>query len=181
MSTQFADLLRSQVRNEFTAGQQYIAIAVWFDGQDLPRLAARFYAQSVEERNHAMMMVRYMLDRGWEVDVPGVDPVRNDFSAPSDPIALALSQEQAVTEQCEALFRAARADGDVLSEQFMLWFLKEQVEEVSSMSTLLTIAERAGTDWFQIEEHLAREPDAAPSVDSAAPETAGGALQPLQG
>ncbi len=181
MSTQFADLLRSQVRNEFTASQQYIAIAVWFDGQDLPRLAARFYAQGVEERNHAMMMVRYILDREWEVAVPGVDAVRNDFSAPADPIALALAQERTVTEQCEALFRAARADGDVLSEQFMLWFLKEQVEEVSSMSTLLTITERAGDDWFQIEEHLAREPDAESATDSGAPETAGGALQPLQG
>ncbi len=181
MSTQFADLLRSQVRNEFTASQQYIAIAVWFDGQDLPRLAARFYAQSVEERNHAMMMVRYFLDREWEVGIPGVDAVRNDFSAPADPIAVALAQERSVTEQCEALFRAARTDGDVLSEQFMLWFLKEQVEEVSSMSTLLTIAERAGADWFQIEEHLAREPDAESARDSATPETAGGALEPLQG
>jgi len=181
MSTQFADLLRSQVRNEFTASQQYIAIAVWFDGQDLPRLAARFHAQSVEERNHALMMVRYMLDREWDIAIPGVDAVRNDFETPTDPITVALAQERSVTEQCEALFRAARADGDVLSEQFMLWFLKEQVEEVSSMSTLLTIAERAGKDWFQIEEHLAREPDAEPGADSAAPDTAGGALQPAQG
>src|SRR5690348_13274634 len=50
----FVQLLTEQVRHEFTASQQYIAIAVWFDGHDLPRLATHFYLQSVEERNHAM-------------------------------------------------------------------------------------------------------------------------------
>ncbi|MFC7489561.1 MULTISPECIES: ferritin [unclassified Knoellia] len=174
-TTSFVTLLREQVRHEFTASQQYIAIAVWFDDLDLPRLAERFYAQSVEERNHAMMMVRYMLDRDWDVEIPGVDPVRNSFDRPAEPIALAFEQEKTVTEQCEALFRAARAEGDVLSEQFMLWFLKEQVEEVSSMKTLLTITERADDDWFQVEEHLAREPQVEPD-DSSAPDVAGGLL-----
>ncbi len=174
-TSSFVTLLGEQVRHEFTASQQYIAIAVWFDDLDLPRLAEHFYAQSVEERNHAMMMVRYMLDRDWEVEIPGVDAVRNGFDKPSEPIALALAQEKAVTEQCEALFRAARAEGDVLSEQFMLWFLKEQVEEVSSMNSLLTITERARDDWFQVEEHLARENQTEPA-DSSAPEAAGGAL-----
>ena len=172
----FVTLLREQIRHEFTAHQQYVAIAVWFDQQDLPRLASHFYAQSVEERNHAMMMIRYLMDRDWEVEVPGVDDVRNDFVHPVDPITLALAQEKAVTGQIESLFRAARAEGDVLSEQFMLWFLKEQVEEVSAMNTLLAIAGRAGDDWFQIEDHLARETVGDAGNDVSAPEAAGGAL-----
>lgn len=172
----FVALLTEQVRHEFTASQQYTAIAVWFDGQDLPRLAAHFYAQSAEERNHAMMFVQYMLDRDWQVAIPGVDEVRNDFAMPVDPIALALEQEKGVTEQVEALFRAARAEGDVLAEQFMLWFLKEQVEEVAAINTLLAIAERAGTDWFQIEDHLARERVGDAAADDGAPAVAGGAL-----
>jgi ferritin len=172
----FVQLLAEQVRHEFTASQQYIAIAVWFDDHDLPRLAAHFYAQSVEERNHAMMMVQYMLDRDWPVTIPGVDEVRGEFDRPTAPIELALAQEKAVTAQVEALFRAARAEGDVLGEQFMLWFLKEQVEEVSSMKTLLTIAERAGSDWFQVEDHLAREAVGDGGNDASAPEAAGGAL-----
>ncbi|MDE9365882.1 ferritin [Luteipulveratus sp. YIM 133132] len=172
----FRDLLCDQVRHEFTASQQYIAIAVWFDDHDLPRLASHFYAQAVEERNHAMMIVRYLLDRDWGVRIPGVDEVRGDFEAPTEPIALALSQEKIVTTQIEALFRAARSEGDVLGEQFMLWFLKEQVEEVAAMNTLLTIAERAGKDWFQIEDHLARERVGDQGEDSSAPTAAGGAL-----
>jgi bacterioferritin B len=175
-SSSFAELLTAQVRNEFTASQQYIAIAVWFDDHDLPRLAAHFYRQSVEERNHAMMIVRYILDRDWPVQIPGLDEVRTTFEKPVDLIALALERENTVTAQIEALFRAARAEDDALGEQFMLWFLKEQVEEVASMNTLLTIAQRASDDWFQIEDHLAREAVGNAGVDPSAPAAAGGAL-----
>ena len=91
-SPSFAELLTAQVRNEFTASQQYIAIAVWFDDHDLPRLAAHFYRQSVEERNHSMMIVRYILDREWPVEIPGMDAVRNKFEKPVDLIAVALER-----------------------------------------------------------------------------------------
>ena len=175
-SPTFAHLLSAQVRNEFTASQQYIAIAIWFDGHDLPRLAQHFYRQSVEERNHAMMIVRYTLDRDWPVQIPGIDEVRNSFENPVDPIKLALSQEKAVTAQVEALFRAARAEDDALGEQFMLWFLKEQIEEVATVNTLLSISVRAGDNWFQIEDHLARESVGDTGVDTAAPDAAGGVL-----
>src|SRR3954447_20388514 len=176
MSTSFADLLGRQIRNEFTAHQQYLAAAVWFDDQDLPRLAAHFYRQAVEERNHAMMMVRYLLDRDLPAPIPGIDEVRNDFGTPIEPLQMALAQERAVTDQVETLFKAARAENDVLGEQFMLWFLKEQVEEVASMATLVAIAERAGDDWFRIEEHLTREAVGNAGADASAPEAAGGIL-----
>jgi bacterioferritin B len=175
-SPSFAELLAAQVRSEFTASQQYIAIAIWFDDHDLPRLAGHFYRQSVEERNHAMMILRYTLDRNWPVEIPGIDNVRNKFEKPVDPIALALEREQGVTAQIEALFRAARAEDDALGEQFMLWFLKEQVEEVAAMNTLMTISERAGDDWFQIEDHLAREAVGNGGQDASAPDAAGGIL-----
>ena len=170
----FVRLLREQVGHEFGASQQYVALAVWFDARDLPRLAAHFYRQAVEERNHALMLVQHMLDRDIAVSIPGVPDVRNDFTKPTEPIALALTQEQAVTDQIEALFAAARADGDFLGEQFMLWFLKEQVEEVASMRTLLTVAERASDDLWQLEDFLAREAVGDGGVD--APPAAGGAL-----
>jgi ferritin len=175
-SPSFAELLTAQVRHEFTASQQYVAIAIWYDDHDLPRLAGHFYRQSVEERNHAMMIVRYTLDRDWPVQVPGIDEVRNQFDNPVDPIALALEREKTVTAQIEALFRAARAEDDALGEQFMLWFLKEQVEEVASMNTLMTISVRAGDDWFKIEDHLAREAGGDGGLDSGAPAAAGGIL-----
>jgi ferritin len=170
----FDQLLATQIGNEFAASQQYIAIAVWFDNRDLPQLAKHFYRQSLEERNHAMMLVQYRLDRNVGIEIPGVPAVINDFSNEREPIALALEQEKRVTVQIEALFAAARAENDALGEQFMLWFLKEQVEEVASMSTLLTIVERA-SNLFDVENYLVRE-SVGEGEDSSAPSAAGGAI-----
>ena len=172
----FPELLGAQIKNEFAASQQYAAVAVWFARQDLPQLARYFYRQSLEERNHAMMMVQYMLDRDIPVTIPGIDPVRNDFATAIDPIALALAQEKQVTADIEALFTAARSEGNPIGEQFMLWFLKEQVEEVASMSTLLNVAQRAGNDWFDVETYLAREDVGDGGADASAPAAAGGGL-----
>ena len=174
--SRYVGLLTDQIRNEFAASQQYIAIAVWFDHHDLPQLAKHFYRQAVEERNHAMMMVQWMLDRDIPVTIPSVPEVRNDFDDITEPIALALRQEKMVTDQIRALFATARAEDDALGEQFMLWFLKEQVEEVASMSTLLTIAQRAGHDWFDVETFLSREAVGDGGMDADAPTAAGGAL-----
>ncbi|MDV8001564.1 ferritin [Rhodococcus sp. IEGM 1408] len=169
----FTELLSAQVGHEFAASQQYIAIAVWADAQDLPQLAARFYQHSLGERNHAMMMVQYMLDRDIAVTIPAVPAPQADFRGPIDALRTALGQEKQVTEQIEALFQAARAESDPLGEQFMLWFLREQVEEVANMSTLVAIAERADNDWFRIEEYLARE-TASSSNTGTPPSVAGG-------
>ena len=172
----FNDLLTAQIGNEFSASQQYIAIAVWFDDHDLPQLARHFYRQSLEERNHAMMLVQYRLDRDLGVTIPGVDAPQTAFASVVEPIALALAQEKQVTTQIEALFRAARADGDAIGEQAMLWFLKEQVEEVASMSTLLTVAQRAGDNLFDLENFVAREAIGDGGLEADAPGAAGGAL-----
>jgi ferritin len=173
----FTALLQEQVSREFAAQQQYVALAVWFDSRDLPQMAALFYRQAVEERNHAMMMVQYLLDRDIAPVVGGIPGPRNDFQEPVDLIRLALDQEQEVTVRIERLFKAARDDGDFLGEQFILWFLKEQVEEVASMTTLLTVTERAGDDLFKLEEFVAREGLASgEGADPSAPRAAGGVL-----
>ena len=174
--SKFVSLLREQLRHEFNASQQYIAIAVWYDAKDLPQLAAHFYRQASEERHHAMMIVQWMLDRDLAVTIPGVDEVRGEFATIVEPIALALAQEKTVTDQIKALFATAREEGDFLGEQFMLWFLKEQVEEVASMTTLLNVAQRAINDWFDVETYLAREDVGDGGNDASAPAAAGGGL-----
>ncbi|HEX2214992.1 MAG TPA: ferritin [Mycobacterium sp.] len=173
--TKFHALLQEQIRSEFGAAQQYLAIAVYFDGADLPQLAKHFYGQSIEERNHAMMLVQYLLDRDIEVEIPGVDPVRNSFETPRDALGLALDQERTVTEQISRLAGVARDEGDYLGEQFMQWFLGEQVEEVSMMTTLVRIADRAGANLFHLEDFVAREL-ASTAKDTGAPKAAGGTL-----
>jgi bacterioferritin B len=174
--TKFHSLLQDQVRHEFTASQQYIALAVWFDGHDLPQLARHFYRQSREERNHAMMIVQYLLDNDIQPTIPGVGEVRNDFSDATDLVALALKQEKEVTDEIVNLAKAARDEDDYKGEQFMQWFLKEQVEEVAQMTTLLNVMHRAEGNLFDVETFLARESVGDGGDDPLAPHAAGGTL-----
>ncbi|MFW0789789.1 ferritin [Gordonia sp. CPCC 205333] len=174
--TKFQQLLLEQISNEFSSSQQYIGIAVYYDNHDMPQLAQHFYAQAVEERNHAMMIVQYFLDRDVAVQIPGVAMPVNNFGAYMEPIELALEQEKAVTQQIIDLAKAARDDGDYLGEQFMQWFLKEQVEEVATMTTLQTIAERAKGNLFDLENFVERELNVAATADASAPAAAGGNL-----
>ncbi|HKP91317.1 MAG TPA: ferritin [Thermoleophilaceae bacterium] len=173
----FVAALNEQIANELAASQQYIAIAVAYDAQTLPRLAAFFYQQSLEERNHAMMMVRYLLDVDARVEIPGVDAPQLEFVDCVAPVSLALEQERRVGDEIFNLMKVAREDGDYASEQFIQWFVKEQVEEVASMSSLHDVVERAKEQPLLAEDYLARESgDGAGRGDPTAPPVAGGAL-----
>jgi ferritin len=175
-SDAFIAKLNEQIAHEFAAEQQYIAIAVHYDAQTLPRLATLFYKQGVEERNHAMMMVQYLLDRDARVTIPAVEAPRTEFADVVDPIALSLDQEKRVGEQIEGLSQIARDQKDYASEQFMFWFLKEQVEEVAKMSGLLQVATREQGNPSRIEDFIVREAFDAEAADPGAPGAAGGAL-----
>jgi ferritin len=173
----FPHELNEHVGREFAASQQYVAIAVYYDAETLPNLAAHFYRQAVEERNHAMMMVQYLLDAGLPVTIPGVEPPRTEFADAVAPVALALEQERRVTDQITALAALAREEGDLVAEQFLQWFLKEQLEEVSSMSDLLTILERAASvNLLFAEQQLASQRVGDAGADPSAPRAAGGTL-----
>jgi bacterioferritin B len=167
--------LNEQIGNEFAASQQYVAIAVYYEAEALPQLAAHFYRQALEERNHAMMIVQFLLDTDRDVAIPGCEAPRTQFADTTEPVAIALEQERKVTAQIGALTAAAREELDFQGEQFLQWFLKEQVEEVASMSTLLRVCERAGTNVLLVEDYLAREAVGAED-DPTAPPAAGGAL-----
>ena len=173
----FPAALNEQVGREFAASQQYVAIAAFYDTETLPGLAAHFYRQAVEERNHAMMIVQYLLDAGEQVTIPGVAAPQTDFADVVAPVALALEQERQVTSQIVELAKAAREEADLVGEQFLHWFLQEQREEVSSMSDLLAIVERANdSNILLAEEYLARSQVGDAGETAAAPPAAGGAL-----
>ncbi|HEX5821563.1 MAG TPA: ferritin, partial [Solirubrobacterales bacterium] len=139
----FADALNEQISNEFAAQQQYIGAAVYYDSETLPRLAAFFYRQAVEERNHAMIMVQYLLDTDEVVKIPDITSQQTKYDDVVGPVKMALEQEKRVSDEINDLFKLARDQGDFPAEQFLAWFVKEQVEEVSSMNDLLNVCEQA--------------------------------------
>ncbi|KGH48268.1 MULTISPECIES: ferritin [Modestobacter] len=153
----FIDLLNAQIGHEFAAHQQYVACAIYFDELTMPQTAQLFFDQAGEERDHAMMMVRYLLDADAPVKMPGIAAPITEFSDVVAPVALALEQEKRVTEQINQLTAVARQHNDFASDQFMQWFIKEQVEEVSKMSDLLAVVRRSAHDVEQIEDYVLRE------------------------
>lgn len=168
----FVQRLNEQIGHEFSAHHQYIACAIYYDSLTMPQLAGLFYDQAVEERGHAMMMVQYLLDQDAKVEIPGVEAPRSDFADLVAPVALALEQEKRVTTQINELTAIARAENDFASDQFMQWFIKEQVEEVATMSDLLTVVTRSKEDIESIEEYIRRE-QAGATDDPTAPPLAG--------
>jgi len=168
----FPDALNEQIANEFAASQQYVAAAVYYDAETLPRLAHFFYRQALEEREHAMIMIRYLLDVGEEIHIPDIKAQGTRFDDGSAPVRMALEQEKRVSEEIFALFELARDVKDYRAEQFLQWFLKEQVEEVALMGDLLNVVERSKDNLLLAEEYIAREGLGEEGSDPTAPPAA---------
>ena len=169
---EFVEKLNEQLGYEFGAHQQYIAIATYYDALTMPQMAQLFYDQALEERDHAMMMVQYLLDQDETPRIPALDAPQFDFADVIEPVEAALAQEKRVTAQINELTRIAREQNDFASDQFMQWFIKEQVEEVSKMSDLLAVVTRSKDDYERIEDWVARE-ESSEGADPTAPPVAG--------
>ena len=170
----FVTRLNEQIGHEFAAHQQYVACAVYYDGETLPQLARFFYRQAAEERDHAMMMVQYLLDVDEEVRIPDIKGQQTKFDDDVAPVRMALEQEKVVGEEIYSLFELARETKDFRAEQFMQWFVKEQVEEVALMQDLLHVVERTKDNLLMAEEFVAREALGEAAGDPTAPPAAGG-------
>jgi len=156
ISQKVNDALIVQIGNEFGASLQYVAIAAHFDTESLPELAAHFYRQAEEERAHAMRIVKYVIDAGGHVEIPAISSPRSRFQNTTDAVKTAFDSEMTVTGQINELMNLAFEEKDHITQNFLQWFVTEQLEEVSSMDTLLKIVQRAGDDLLHVEEYLAR-------------------------
>ena len=100
----FPEALNEQIANEFSAAMQYIGIAVHYDSETLPRLAAFFYRQALEERSHAMMMIQYLLDVNETVRIPDIKGQQTKFDDDVSPVRLELEHYRRVGEEIYKLF-----------------------------------------------------------------------------
>jgi ferritin len=157
-SQRIIDAINEQIGCEFSAMLQYIAIASHFDSETLPELSAHFLRQADEEKEHAMRFVQFVTDTGARVRIPAIEAPRAEFSDAADAVQLSLDQEKKVTAQINHLVHMAKEESDYTTDNFLQWFVQEQLEEVSSMEDLLSIVQRAGeTNLLLVEEYLARK------------------------
>ena len=158
ISKELEAAMNAQVGREFGASLQYVNIASYFDADDLPQLAAFFYRQAEEEKMHAMKFVHYIVEAGGQVRVPAVDEPKYDFQSAKEAAQAALNWEEEVTKQINDLMDLAIKQNDHIGQEFLRWFVSEQLEEVSTMSTLLATIGRAGENMLWVEDYLARNP-----------------------
>ena len=158
ISKKLEDALNKQVGAEFGASLQYVSIAAYFDADDLPQLAAFFYRQAEEEKEHALKFLHYVVDAGGEVRIPTVEGPKYDFKSAEEAAQAALEWEMQVTKEVNHLMDLAIKENDHIAQEFLRWFVNEQLEEVSTMETLLSVIRRAGDNLLWVEDFLARTP-----------------------
>ncbi len=169
ISEQMNQALNQQMGNEFSASLQYVAIAAYFDTEGLPELAAHFYRQAADERDHAMRFVRYVVSAGGRVDIPAIPEARSRFGTAEEALRRALDGETEVTRQINALVDLAIRETDHITHNALQWFVTEQLEELASMEALLKIVQRAGeSGLLHVEEYLARRFSSAPVAPAEA-------------
>jgi hypothetical protein len=168
-TSRFADQLNAQIGNEFAAHTAVRrcgrALRRADDAADGRRSSTSGPRGARPRDDDGPLPPRH---RGRGRD-PAVEAPQSRFDGVTEPIELALAQERAVTEQIYTLTRIAREENDFAAEQFMQWFIKEQVEEVATMQDLLAVVGRSKDDINDIETYVERELGGSASDATAPP------------
>ncbi len=144
-----------QMGHEFGNSHQYVAIAAYFEREALFGLAKLFYAQAVEEREHAMKFLKFLLDAGGKVAIPEIPAPRCEFESAIEAAQQALDSELVTTQQINDLVTLATEEKNYIALNFLQWFVSEQLEEVSTAEMRLAIIRRAGPSVLMVEAYLA--------------------------
>jgi ferritin len=147
--------LNEQIGNEFAASLQYVSIASYFASESLMVLADHFFKQADEERGHALRLLKYVIDAGGRAEIPAIPAPRTTFASAEEVVQLSVDSENKVTKQINALVAQAIQESDYISQNILAWFTTEQLEEISSMETLLKLVQRAGpSGLIYVENYL---------------------------
>ncbi len=147
--------INEEIGREFEASNIYLNMAAYFDKLALKKLAAKFLAQADEERSHGLKFVKYVMDTGGTVAVPAVPAPKVDYKSVEEAIGVALEWELKITKCINELMTLAVAEKDYAAQDFLRWFVTEQVEEVSTMETLLQVVKAAGErNLIMVEAYL---------------------------
>ena len=149
------DAINAQIVEELKAANGYANMAAYFNSLGLLKLSAMFFAQSEEEREHAMKFVHYLLEVEGDVAIAAIPAVPYQFESVKACFKTALSWEKEVTANINHLMDMAVELKDYASQDFLQWYVNEQIEEEANMSHLLALAEALGDrPMFFLEGHL---------------------------
>ncbi len=148
-------LLIAQIGNEFAAHSLYMGISVYFDRQSLRGWGKFFRNQAIEEAQHATKIMDFLIDNEIEFDLPALKAMTTRYKSAHEAAARALQSEREVAAQFDAMATRAQSVGDHRSQQFLQWFIEEQVEEEAKLQSVLDLID-SGINLFQAEALLDR-------------------------
>ena len=159
ISDKMAARLNEQVNNEFYSSWIYMAMAYSFEEMNLKGFAKWFFAQAEEEKSHAMKIAGYIVDQGGTVKLKQLSEPQGDYEYAEAIVKATLEHEKKVTKQIDEIAALAESENDRATREFMNWFIKEQVEEVSTATDLLNMVQMAQSpgQLLMLQSHLSRD------------------------
>jgi ferritin len=145
-SKDLLDAMNEQMKNEFFSGYLYLAMAGYFEAEDLPGIASWMRVQGLEELTHGEKFFNFICEAGGRTDLRGFDAPQNDYKSPLECFEYSLKHENFVTDSINKLMDLARVDNNHAAQIFLQWFVTEQVEEEASFGLIVKKLQRIGDD-----------------------------------
>lgn len=146
LDKKIAELINDQVNKELYSGYLYLDFANYYESEGLDGFAHWYQIQAQEERDHAMMMRRYLIDNGVRVTFDAIAKPDKDFADHNAPLQAGYEHEQYVTSLINNIYAEAFKIHDFKTMQFLDWFIKEQGEEEKNAEDMLRKYELYGHD-----------------------------------
>lgn len=157
ISQKMADALNEQMNFEFYSSTIYLSMSAYCNHKGLDGFASWFYNQYQEEMIHAMKMYDYILDQGQAIDLAACPKPERDFGSTLDIFETTLDHEREVTKRIYDLVDLALEERDHGTNSFLQWFVNEQVEEESTVCSIIDkvkLVESTGNGIFMLNNEL---------------------------
>lgn len=146
LNEKVAEKMLTQVNKEFYSAYLYLGFANYYEEAGLDGFAHWYQIQAKEERDHALMLRRYLINNGVAVSFGAIDCPQKEFASPDEPLSAGLEHEKYVTSLINDIYAEAFAAKDFRSMQFLDWFVKEQCEEERNAEELIKKMQLFGGD-----------------------------------
>ena len=146
MDKKVSKLLNEQITKELYSAYLYLDFSIFYEQQGLDGFANWYMIQAQEERDHAMLFLKYLQNNGEKVDLGVVDKPDKELNELMDPLKAGLEHEQYVTSLINDIYGAAYDVRDFRTMQFLDWFVKEQLEEEKNADDMIKKMELFGGD-----------------------------------
>ena len=160
-------LLNEQITKELYSAYLYLDFSVYYEAEGLDGFANWYMIQAQEERDHAMLFLKYLQQNGEKVTLGAVDAPDKELKSLMDPLKAGLEHERYVTSLINDIYAAAYAEKDFRTMQFLDWFVKEQLEEEKNADDMIKKMELFGGDskgLYSLDSEYAARIYTAPSL-----------------